>query len=107
MNINGKICNEIHWEKELLKILGGLRNGFIYGFKVRFMHTIVMSLLFSKSSVAKDFKRVLFLSLKHGGRLSSFVVIYKFLLLVAKKVDKKERDYHAFLAGIIGGYIIF
>jgi len=40
----------------LLKIIRGLRNGMYYGGKVRFMHSLVIMILFGKGSIFKRLK---------------------------------------------------
>ena len=45
---------------------------------------------------------------QHAFNLAKFVSIYKALLLIQKKVNSgKERDVDTFIAGLIGGYIVF
>ena len=45
---------------------------------------------------------------QHAFNLAKFVSIYKTLLLLQKKINGgKERNIDTFLAGLIGGYIVF
>jgi peroxisomal membrane protein 4 len=45
---------------------------------------------------------------QHAFNLAKFVAIYKTLLLLQKKISSgKERNIDTFLAGLIGGYIVF
>ena len=39
--------------------------------------------------------------------LALFVTIYKSLLIIQRKIKGKENHFDSFIAGIIGGYIIF
>ncbi|TEB26388.1 peroxisomal protein [Coprinellus micaceus] len=72
---------------DYLAILKGARNGFVYGVKVRFPHALVMSILFGRGDLW---------------------TIYKSLLLLQKKMNKgKERSLDTFIAGLIGGYVVF
>jgi hypothetical protein len=71
------------------------------------MHTIVMSLLFSKGPFLRELKRIIILSLKHGGRLGCFVLIYKTTLLILEMIEKRKKDYHSFIGGIIGAIFVF
>ena len=45
---------------------------------------------------------------QHAFNLAKFVSLYKTLLLVQKKVNGgKERSFDTFIAGLIGGYVVF
>lgn len=45
---------------------------------------------------------------QHAFNLAKFVSIYKTLLLLQKKINgDKERNIDTFVAGLIGGYIVF
>jgi hypothetical protein len=46
---------------------------------------------------------------QHAFNLGKFVFIYKTLLLLQRRLDAngKERDFHAFVAGWLGGYLVF
>jgi peroxisomal membrane protein 4 len=52
-------------------------------------------------------KTILKLTYQHSRNLAFFVTIYKSLLLVQRKVKGFEHQSDSFIAGIIGGYIIF
>lgn len=45
---------------------------------------------------------------QHALNLAKFVSLYKTLLLVQKKMNGgKERGFDTFIAGLIGGYVVF
>jgi peroxisomal membrane protein 4 len=45
---------------------------------------------------------------QHAFNLAKFVSIYKALLLVQKRLNSgKERNIDTFVAGLIGGYLVF
>jgi len=104
--INEIITNPVY--HDFLAILKGARNGFVYGVKVRFPHALVMSILFGRGSWNAR-ARVIYLATKqHAFNLAKFVSIYKALLLIQKKSNSgKERNIDTFIAGLIGGYIVF
>ena len=52
-------------------------------------------------------KSILQLTYQHSRNLAFFVTIYKSLLLFQRKVRGKEHSADAFVAGLIGGYLIF
>jgi len=43
----------------------------------------------------------------HSRNLAAFVVVYKALTLLLRQCDGKARQYHAFLAAFIGGFLVF
>ncbi|KAI9309239.1 peroxisomal membrane protein 4 [Cunninghamella echinulata] len=93
---------------DILTIVKGLRNGIVYGAKVRFPHALVMTFLF-KTGPLKDKLRFIFKATKqHAKNLGTFATIYKVLMLLQKKINGgKEAKYHSFAAGLIGGYYVF
>ncbi|KAJ1966561.1 hypothetical protein IWQ62_002395 [Dispira parvispora] len=93
---------------DLLSILKGLRNGLVYGAKVRFPHALVMTFLFRSGSLKEKFSTIFKATRTHAQNLGMFVTIYKTLMLLLRRwVDGKEKGYHSFLAGMVGGYIVF
>jgi len=61
--------------------------------------------LFSWKARAKVIYRA---TKQHALNLAKFVSIYKTLLLIQKKLNNgKERNIDTFIAGLIGGYIVF
>lgn len=43
----------------------------------------------------------------HSKNLASFVFMYKALTALLRQLESKPREYHSFLAALIGGYLIF
>ncbi|KAJ1922381.1 hypothetical protein IWQ60_006572 [Tieghemiomyces parasiticus] len=93
---------------DVLAILKGLRNGLVYGTKIRFPHALVMTLLFRSGSL-RDKARVVFKATRaHAQNLGAFVTIYKSLMFALRKLSgNKEASHHSFLAGLVGGYVVF
>ncbi|KAI9228584.1 MAG: peroxisomal membrane protein 4-like protein [Piptocephalis tieghemiana] len=91
-----------------LSILKGFRNGMVYGAKVRFPHALVMTFLF-RTGTLEEKARIIFKATKtHSRNLAFFVTIYKSLMLLQKHLaGDKELSFHSFLAGLIGGYLVF
>ena len=79
----------------------------LIGAKIRFPHALVMTLLFRRTDVKTMAKTILNLTYQHSRNLAFFVTIYKSLLLVQRKLRGEEHSVDSFLAGLIGGYIIF
>ncbi|KAL0094677.1 peroxisomal membrane protein 4 [Phycomyces blakesleeanus] len=93
---------------EILTILKGARNGIVYGAKVRFPHALVMTFLFKSGPLKGKIKSIFTATKQHATNLGKFATIYKTMMLIQKKLNEgKESSHHSFLAGAIGGYIVF
>ncbi|KAJ7462716.1 Tim17/Tim22/Tim23/Pmp24 family-domain-containing protein [Mycena galericulata] len=91
-----------------LAILKGARNGFVYGVKVRFPHALVMSILFGRGDWQSRVRLIYRATKQHALNLAKFVSLYKTFMLIQKKANGgKERSSDTFLAGLLGGYIVF
>ncbi|KAG0144810.1 hypothetical protein CROQUDRAFT_659493 [Cronartium quercuum f. sp. fusiforme G11] len=108
MNTIDAIINNPRY-RELFAILKGARNGLVYGAKIRFPHALVMSLIFHGGRPWKDRARFVYNATKqHALNLSRFVTIYKTTLLVLRHLGGgKEHKIDTFLAGLLGGWIVF
>ncbi|KAJ3868382.1 MAG: Tim17/Tim22/Tim23/Pmp24 family-domain-containing protein [Lentinula lateritia] len=105
-SINDFLLNPVF--HDYLAILKGARNGFVYGVKVRFPHALVMSILFGRGDVKTRLKVIYRATKQHAFNLAKFVSLYKTLLLLQKKVNGgKERSADTFIAGLIGGFLVF
>lgn len=97
----------------LLQVLTSGRNGWVYGTKLRFAHSLTLLLFFSRTSSFKQLRiklwRVFQNSQKHGLSLTSFAFSYKLLLLVLKSVEKRKTNNATdhFIAGFLGGYLVY
>ncbi|KAF1840049.1 mitochondrial carrier [Cucurbitaria berberidis CBS 394.84] len=85
---------------DILTLVKGVRNGIVYGSKVRFPHALVLR---SKSILVYKATR------QHARNLGLFALVYKSAMLFLKHTSPtgKERHYDAFLAGLLGGYTVF
>ena len=43
----------------------------------------------------------------HARNLALFVFTYKSLTALMKELESKPREYHSFLAALVGGYLVF
>ncbi|KAM5477087.1 hypothetical protein MauCBS54593_000358 [Microsporum audouinii] len=95
----------------LFAILKGARNGAVYGAKVRFPHALVMIFLFRSGSLKKKIWMVLNATKTHARNLAYFAVVYKSSMWALKYIGPtgwgKEGPYDTFLAGLLGGYLVF
>ncbi|KAH7914491.1 Tim17/Tim22/Tim23/Pmp24 family-domain-containing protein [Hygrophoropsis aurantiaca] len=93
---------------DYLAILKGARNGFVYGVKVRFPHALIMAILFGRGDWQSRLQVIYKATKQHALNLAKFVSLYKALLLVQKKLNGgKERSADTFIAGLLGGYVVF
>ncbi|KAL8670688.1 MAG: hypothetical protein Q9168_004792 [Polycauliona sp. 1 TL-2023] len=94
---------------DILAIVKGARNGFTYGAKIRFPHALVMVFLFRSGTLKEKLKLVSKATFQHARNLATFATIYKTALLFLRTTspDGKESSPHTFIAGLLGGYMVF
>ncbi|KAK9479789.1 Tim17/Tim22/Tim23/Pmp24 family-domain-containing protein [Lipomyces japonicus] len=92
---------------DLLCIVKGVRNGVVYGSKIRFSHALVMTFLFRNGTIKSKLKLVLNATKEHARNLGTFVFIYKATLYILKKTHEKEQPTDTLIAGLLGGYFVF
>lgn len=85
----------------------GLINGLYYGGKIRFIHTLIMSFLFRKESASKIFMFSVRQGIRHAKILGLYVLFYKLFVCLLRKIHKKKRNLHNFIAGFTMGVIFF
>ena len=91
----------------ILRSLRGAVNGFTYGARIRFVHALVMGILFKKTSLFDKVKDAFLLARDHGVRLALFVFIYKTIVGALEIILKGAQHWHTFIGGAIGGFFIF
>ncbi|XP_060066762.1 peroxisomal membrane protein 4-like [Ylistrum balloti] len=91
----------------LLSVIKGFRNGAVYGAKVRFPHSLVMTLLFKRGSIKDMSKGILEATYTHSRNLALFVFAYKALTNLMAVAQSKPEQFHSFLAAFGAGYFIF
>ncbi|KAF8467738.1 Tim17/Tim22/Tim23/Pmp24 family-domain-containing protein [Kalaharituber pfeilii] len=116
---------------DFLAILKGLRNGLVYGAKIRFPHALVMTVLFRDGTFREKLTSILSATRQHAFNLASFVTIYKSTMYLLTRLHKQdfppllptaspgtvssklststpnEPAYYSLLAGLLGGYLVF
>ncbi|PGG97032.1 peroxisomal membrane protein 4 [Blastomyces parvus] len=94
-----------------LAVLKGARNGAVYGAKIRFPHALVMIFLFRSGSIREKTWLVFKATRQHARNLSFFAVVYKSTMLALRYLGPngwgKEGPYDTFVAGMLGGYLVF
>ncbi|KAI0842305.1 peroxisomal membrane protein 4 [Hypoxylon sp. FL0890] len=95
---------------DFLAVVKGARNGAVYGAKVRFPHALVMVFLFRSGTFRQKLSLVLRATRTHARNLARFAFIYKLTCFLLKRYGAtpgKEGPYDTFLAGLVGGYLVF
>lgn len=91
-----------------LVLVKAIRNGLVYGTKVRFPHALVMILLFRSGPIREKLKLIFKATRQHATNLAKFALLYKSSLLALKSLKGgKEASVDTFLAGLFGGYWVF
>ncbi|KAK3704323.1 hypothetical protein LTR37_013876 [Vermiconidia calcicola] len=91
-----------------LILLKALRNGLVYGTKVRFPHAFVMVFLFRSGTIREKLWLIFKATRQHATNLAKFAVLFKSSCLLLKNMNGgKEDGSHTFLAGLFGGYWVF
>jgi len=105
--INSFILDPNH--HDILTLVKGVRNGIVYGSKVRFPHALVMIFLFRSGTFRQKAILVLKATKQHARNLGLFSLIYKLTLLFLRRTspDDKPRSLDPFVAGLLGGYLVF
>lgn len=106
--------------KPLLSLIKGVRNGIVYGTKVRFPHALVMTFLFRTGTLEEKLRSVFDATKTHARNLATFVLLFKCIsvlltakagaepgLLTAQTTIKKQPGIDTFIAGAIAGYLVF
>lgn len=90
-----------------LTLVKAIRNGAVYGAKVRFPHALVMIFLFRSGSFREKCKLIFKATKQHARNLAVFALIYKSTLLALKSGRGREQSSHPFIAGLLGGWYVF
>ncbi len=93
--------------KSVLSILKGVRNGIVYGCKIRFPHALVITLLFKNGSLRQKAFSILKATYTHSSNLAFFVVVYRSVCLLFKFLCHRSNRLHTLIGAFIGGYIVF
>lgn len=87
-----------------ISALKGLRNGMYYGGKVRFIHSLVMTILFRSGSLKSKISSILRMTWEHSRNLGVFVLVYKSLVCILRHLFKSRTPIFNFIAGFISAY---
>lgn len=102
---HGPLCEH---ESCIISSLRGLRNGLYYGGKIRFIHSLVMEILFPKGqTLIEKLKNIIKPTFEHATNLGLFVLIYKTLVCVLRRIFNTQNKICNFIAGVIGAYFMW
>jgi len=91
-----------------LMLVKAVRNGILYGTKVRFPHALVMIFLFRSGTFRQKVWLIYKATRLHARNLALFALTYKSTILALNATNGgKERQFDTFLAGLTGGYFVF
>jgi peroxisomal membrane protein 4 len=90
-----------------LVLVKAIRNGLVYGTKVRLPHALVMIFLFRSGTIREKLLAIFKATKLHAFNLAKFAFLYKSSMLAMKNVNGKEQSVHPFIAGLFGGYWVF
>jgi len=90
-----------------LSTLKGLRQGIVYGAKVRFAHSLVQAFLFRHDPWSQRIRFIIRMTFLHAKSLGVFVFFYKTLRTIVASVFGLSKPWRAFICAFIVGYIVF
>lgn len=91
----------------LLDALGALRNGFVYGCKIRAPHTFVLQMVWSKGSWQSLFQRIYDLTSQHATNLALNAVLFKLGVALLRLAQGTTQPWHHALVGGLAGFLIW
>jgi len=93
--------------KFIFSALKGLRNGAVYGARIRAPHALVMTFLFAKGRLLDKLLSILRLTYTHARNLATFVFCYKLLCGCMEKIQGRRYQIHSFISAFIVGGKVF
>eukprot|EP01083_Nonionella_stella_P187424 688629_1 len=92
----------------IIGVVRGLRNGVVYGARIRFPHALVMTILFRRSGpIKKSILWILRVTFEHSRNLGFFVALFKFIQCLMRHLLQRKHPLNSLVAGAIGGAAIF
>jgi peroxisomal membrane protein 4 len=89
----------------MISALKGLRNGMYYGGKVRFVHSLVMTILFRSGSLKSKIISIIKMTWEHARNLGVFVLFYKSIVCILRHLFKSRTPIFNFISGFIASYL--
>lgn len=102
--MNSNVCIHASCPISSLK---ALRNGFFYGGRVRFMHSLVMTILFKKGTLKEKITNILELTFEHGKTLGFFAFCFKSMMCILKRIKFIPNNLRILVSGGTFGFLVF
>ena len=93
--------------KLLLDAVKGLRNGIVYGCKVRAPHSLVMTLLWSRGPIPDMAMKIFRATKQHGMNLGKFAFVFKLGLGILQKLTGGPAQWHSVVLGALCGFLFW
>lgn len=94
--------------RELFQTVKSIRNGVVYGGRLRFAHSLVINLLFRRNTpLSKRISSVLKAAKDHSFILGLYVILYKSVMLFLRKLTKKDKPIYEFIAGSLAASVVY
>jgi peroxisomal membrane protein 4 len=90
-----------------LATIKGLRQGVVYGAKVRFAHALVQAVLFRNEPWPQRIRLILRMTYLHGKTIGISVFLYKTLRTIFASVFGLSKAWRTLICGSLVGYIVF
>lgn len=90
-----------------LSLVKGLRQGVVYGAKVRFAHSLVQAFLFRHDPWSERVRFIVRMTYLHAKNLGLFVFGYKTLRAIITWLFRLSKPWSAFLSAFAVGYVVF
>lgn len=90
-----------------LATIKGLRQGIVYGAKIRFAHSVVQAFLFHREPWPQRIRFIIRMTYLHAKHLGLFVFCYKTLRTIVASVFGIPKPLRAFICAFIVGYFVF
>lgn len=106
--MSGILNNPLY--RPLLEVIKSARNGVVYGGKVRFLHALIISILYRSGPVWPRLKLVLTATKNHAEVLAVFAVIYKVVcnaLIQDTFLGPGNLRLIKFIAGCVGSWVVY
>jgi len=91
----------------LLAVIRSLRQGVVFGAKLRFPHALVMTFLFRCGTLGTKIREILGATYQHSRNLGCYAALYKFLTCSLKHLRGVDDGWTSIIAGGIGAPLIF
>ncbi|GMS95239.1 hypothetical protein PENTCL1PPCAC_17414 [Pristionchus entomophagus] len=105
--IGNYVLHKYKAHHHILAAIKGLRNGLVYGARIRAPHALVMVFLFGEGTIIQKLRTIFKLTKTHAINLAKFVFGYKLVKGMLEKAAGLSKEWHAAAAAAAVGYWVF